>query len=108
MMQAREQTEAAVISAELFARAVVRTAEQRLMAAILEDALRVIGCGRRRTPKERRLARQAERWLDDDDSRYVFSFLNVCDVLQLDPWAIRMVAHGLTIPPIPEAAVARA
>lgn len=34
-------------------------------------------------------AREAERWFFNDDSRWLFSFVSVCDVLGLEPEYIR-------------------
>lgn len=64
-------------------------AERRLMAAILEDAL---GCYRAHlntaNVRRRKLFRDAERWILADDY-WLFSFRNVCDVLGMDPEAVR-------------------
>ena len=64
--------------------------EQCLMAAMLEDAiatyLKPTTAG---TSQARHVARQARRWLRSDDRAWVFSFLRVCEALDLDPNAIR-------------------
>ena len=64
--------------------------EQKLMAAILEDA--VLVCCRPdepRTSKGRRLLRETLRWLRCNDRTWTFSFLRICEQLDLDPGAIR-------------------
>ena len=61
-----------------------------LMLAVLEDALQCIERGRRRRRfHARRLAAEAEAWVRSDRRDWLFSFLNVCDVLGFDPDAIR-------------------
>jgi hypothetical protein len=64
--------------------------EQRLMAAVLEDAITVYS--RPDVPKAskaRQLLRETERWLRSNDRTWTFSFLRVCEVLGLEPSAIR-------------------
>ncbi|MFN8624383.1 MAG: hypothetical protein U0587_00100 [Candidatus Binatia bacterium] len=73
------------------------SAERRLLAAILEDA---IGCFQRflfaSGPQQRRLHRDAARWIMErtpavagDDVCPYFSFDRVCDVLGLDAEGVR-------------------
>ena len=61
-----------------------------LMWAILEDA---IACVQKQalTPSRRhsRLAREAEWWIFTDNTTWVFSFLNVCAALGLEPEYLR-------------------
>lgn len=59
--------------------------ERELMAALLDDAKRVLARGTS-TPSERL---EAERWFASSDRSYVFSFLTICDELDLDANAIR-------------------
>jgi hypothetical protein len=65
--------------------------EVALMRAILADAL---SCFQRQflSPGRRtqRLAREAEEWFHADDPHWLFSFVNICAVLGLDPGYIRM------------------
>lgn len=66
------------------------TGEQRLMAAILEDAVAV--CGKRNAPKTskaRHVLRETMRWLRSNDRSWMFSFLRICETLDLDHGAIR-------------------
>jgi len=66
------------------------TGELRLMAAILEDAVAV--CSKRETPKTskaRHVLRETLRWLRSNDRTWMFSFLRICEILDMDPSAIR-------------------
>jgi hypothetical protein len=59
--------------------------EQRLMLAILEDA---IACFQKYVFAQRRRGRtlfaEAEQWFAESDSDYIFSFENICEVLGLN------------------------
>jgi hypothetical protein len=66
------------------------TGEQRLMAAILEDAVAV--CRKLEAPKSskaRHVLRETLRWLRSNDRGWTFSFLRICETLDLEPSAIR-------------------
>jgi len=66
------------------------TGEQRLMAAILEDAITVYSkSSAPKGSKARQILRETERWLRSRDRTWTFSFLRVCEMLSLDPVAIR-------------------
>ena len=60
------------------------------MWAILEDALK---CYQNRFLLNNHqavdLANEAEVWLFSDDTSYLFSYLNICVVLELDPQHLR-------------------
>ena len=60
------------------------------MLAVLDD---VIECFQKyagaRDGKGGRLFREAEEWILERDSEWLFSFDNICDVLNLDPSYIR-------------------
>jgi len=67
-----------------------RSPEQRLMAAVLEDAMRELArsseiwvgpAGRGRA--------EVQAWVESDDVTWPFSFLNVCDALDLNPAGVR-------------------
>jgi len=81
------------------------TGEQRLMAAILEDAIGV--CFKRNPPKTskgRTVLRESLRWIRSNDRRWTFSFLRICEMLDLDPTAIRRgvrIRRGEEQPPTP-------
>jgi len=62
-----------------------------LMLAILEDAARCIERGRRRRhPRTRQLGAEAETWVRSDCREWLFSFASICDVLGIDPDALRV------------------
>ena len=59
--------------------------ERRLMIAVLEDAVDVYR--KQAGAQEQRgqqLFRDAEEWIEDPDRTWLFSFQNICDVLDLD------------------------
>jgi len=64
--------------------------ERRLMLAILEDA---IDCLQIRSKIKRRIKktvyRETVEWLKSEDDGYVFSFQNICDVLNIDASKLR-------------------
>lgn len=75
-------------------RRTVWTGEQRLMAALLEDALTVCGKPLQPAAKSRnQLRSETLRWFRSDDRSWTFSFLRICESLDLDPGAIRRVVH---------------
>jgi hypothetical protein len=74
--------------------ATVRTGEQRLMAAILEDAI-ALYCKRMPAGSAKLRSKfqaeqgQADHWLRSNDRASVFSFLRICEALNLDPQYLR-------------------
>ncbi len=68
----------------------VRDAEEALMLAVLEDA---IDCFQKyasaRTGKANVLFQEAEDWILDESSDWLFSFENVCESLGLDAKYVR-------------------
>src|SRR5262245_6776002 len=76
--------------AELLQGSSDRAPERRLMAAVLEDAIRSF-CQYARAPRARqqRLFRETAGWFASDDLSWPFSFENICDALALDPHWIR-------------------
>jgi hypothetical protein len=67
-----------------------RTPEQRLMRAVLENALRELvrpGAGWDGVRARRRA--EVQLWLASDDVAWPFSFVNVCEALDLDPSEVR-------------------
>ena len=84
-------------------RSAVWTGEQRLMAAVLEDAIAV--CCKRgipKTSKRRQVLRETLRWLRSNDLKWTFSFLRICEHLDLSPSAIRRGIRILRGEEIPE------
>lgn len=64
--------------------------EAALMRAVLEDALLCLqghffSTGRR----GRRLAQEAEAWFLSEDVHWPFAFISICEVLELEPVAVR-------------------
>jgi len=64
--------------------------ERRLMVAVLEDALDVYRkrCGSR-DRRSQELFHDAELWINADERDWLFSFENICTVLDIDPDYIR-------------------
>ena len=59
--------------------------ERRLMIAVLEDAVDVYRKqAGARDPRGEQLFQEAEAWIDDPDRAWLFSFQNICDVLDID------------------------
>jgi hypothetical protein len=79
---------------ETFRRKIPLEPEIKLMFAILEDA---VVCFYKyalaRSRKKERLFREAEDWILEHDSDWIFSFENICSTLGLDPGYLR---RGLT------------
>ena len=68
----------------------VREGEEGLMLAILEDA---IACFRKyvhaRDGREKALFRDAEEWILERESEWIFSFENICDTLGINASYLR-------------------
>ncbi len=62
----------------------------QLVAAIFEDALHCIikNAGARQRRRRREFLKACE-WILEDDTDWPFAFRNVCDLLGLDPMAVR-------------------
>jgi hypothetical protein len=59
--------------------------ERRLMIAILEDAVDVYRKqAGTRDGRGEQLFQEAEEWIEDGDRLWLFSFQNICDVLDID------------------------
>jgi len=64
--------------------------EVALLYAILGDAIRCFLGERWERPQDRgRTAREAEAWLFVDDVNWPLSFINICELLDLNPSALR-------------------
>ena len=86
--------------------------ERRLMLAILEDAVecfqKYLGT---KEARGRQLYADAEEWFLSDDRSWLFAFVNVCEILGLQPDFIRQglltwKTRQLTMPPAPKPAAA--
>jgi PAS domain-containing protein len=67
-----------------------RTPEERLMVALLEEALASYERGLNSTdPMVRQASREVDDWVRSHDSEYLFSFESVCEILGLDAECLR-------------------
>lgn len=76
--------------------------EKRLILSVLEDAVECfMKCIDASSSKGQRLYRDADEWISLEDKHWVFSFDNVCDMLDINPeymrrglqdWKLRKVA----------------
>lgn len=64
--------------------------EKRLILSVLEDAIECfMKCMDSATSKGQRLYREADEWIALEDKHWVFSFDNVCDMLDINPEYMR-------------------
>jgi len=73
-----------------FQRSAYLEPEKELLRAILEDAIhcyRKYRAAKDRTGRER--FREAEEWIMGGGDDWIFSFVNVCELLALDPQFVR-------------------
>jgi hypothetical protein len=64
--------------------------EKRLILSVLEDAVECfMKCIDSPTSKGQRLFRDADEWINLEDKHWVFSFDNVCDMLDINPEYMR-------------------
>ncbi len=79
-----------------------QTGEQRLLLALLSDAMQAYSAelARRRRPHR---IRELRRWFESTDRSYVFAFESVCDALGLDAAYVRRRVLG--VPGVKEAEV---
>ena len=76
-----------------------QTGEQRLMLALLCDAMHAYSAERARWKRPGRV-RELRRWFESDDRSYVFSFESVCDALGLDATYVRRRVLGSQPDPV--------
>jgi hypothetical protein len=71
----------------------------RLMLALLDDAIHIIVKGAMNTSAASdALFIETVNWLHSEDASWLLSFLNVCDVLEIDPRIVReRLAADLTV-----------
>src|SRR6185503_16891217 len=81
--------------ADLLQRASTRTPEQRLMAAVLEDAIRCFcQCADSPGLRSQRLFRETAEWFESRDVAWSFAFENICYALAIEPdWIRRLLAR---------------
>src|SRR5438067_902997 len=74
------------------------SSEQRLMLAVLVDAINVLqGWQRVGSARKRRAFAEAAQWINTCGTSYPFSFDSVCDALEIDSGALRSRLATLTI-----------
>lgn len=72
--------------------------EQRLMLAVLVDAINILqGWNRMGSARKRRAFAEAAQWVITKGTNYPFSFDSVCDALGIDPEILRVRLSGLTM-----------
>jgi hypothetical protein len=65
--------------------------EKRLILSVLEDAVECfMKCIDAGTNKGQRLFREADEWISHEDKKWVFSFDNVCDMLDINAEYMRV------------------
>jgi hypothetical protein len=70
--------------------------EQRLMLAVLVDAINILqGWNRMGSARKRRTFADTAQWVLMQGTNYPFSFDNVCDALSIDPEMLRQRLRGL-------------
>jgi hypothetical protein len=77
--------------------------EQRLMLAVLVDAIKILqGWQRMGSARKRRAFAEAAQWVTTSGTNYPFSFDSVCDALGIDSTLLRerlsslAMGHGVT------------
>lgn len=74
------------------------SSEQRLMLAVLVDAINVLqGWQRVGSARKRRAFAEAALWVNTTGTHYPFSFDSVCDALGIDSEVLRCRLRGLTM-----------
>ncbi len=72
--------------------------EQRLMLAVLVDAINVLqGWQRLGSARKRRAFAEAGQWVNTRGTSYPFAFDSICDALGIDPEILRERLRGLTL-----------
>lgn len=74
------------------------SSEQRLMLAVLADAINILHDWRGSLSiRKRRMFAEAAHWVMTRSNNVPFSFDNVCDALEIDPEALRRrLAHAIS------------
>jgi hypothetical protein len=73
--------------------------QSRLVLAVLIDALQIVAWGVS-SAETARLFAEAEDWIRSEDRVWPFSFVNVCEVLDLRPRDVRVYAAGWLSEPL--------
>jgi hypothetical protein len=71
---------------DTYRRRIPQQSEIRLMLAVLEDAINCYQDNLFAVNKKRiQLFREAEDWFMNDDASWIFSFVSICSILNLEP-----------------------
>jgi len=71
---------------DTYRRKIPQQAEKRLMLAVLEDAINCYQDNIFAVHKKRvQLFKEAEEWFMSNDASWIFSFVSVCSILNLEP-----------------------
>jgi hypothetical protein len=75
----------------MFKNSQYREPERRLMVAILEDAVSCLSMNLRQCNlRQRKQYEEAKHWVTaEEESEWIFSFRNICEVLGMDPSYLR-------------------
>ncbi len=76
----------------MYHRARQESPEMVLVRAVLEDALRSVLRGGTTAARRREVAEDVA-WMESEDDGHAFTFVTVCQRLQLDPWWIRRLVR---------------
>ena len=69
--------------------------DKKLMLAVLEDGIQCFQANiEAREPKNKKLFSEAENWILEERNDAVFSFENICEVLELNPQYVRQGVLG--------------
>lgn len=69
--------------------------ERRLLIAVLEDAVETYRKqAGAKEPRGQQLFREAEEWIEDSDRSWLFTFENICDVLDINGEYLRRGLHA--------------
>lgn len=72
--------------------------EQRLMLAVLVDAINILqGWNRAGSARKRRAFAEAGQWVNTQGTNYPFSFDSICDALGIDSEILRRRLSALTM-----------
>jgi hypothetical protein len=93
---------------DTYQRKIPQQAEIRLMLAVLEDAINCYQDNIFAVHKKRiQLFKEAEDWFMNDDTSWIFSFVSICSILNLEPdyfrqgiqrWATNQKAARKSLP----------
>jgi len=97
-MTMAQATSSAVLPIEIDGPEMTASPRNRLMLAVLEEALVTFQRGLTSARAEqRRMFHEVERWVASDDMDWPFSFENICGSLRIDPDYIRKGLRRLKI-----------